>query len=78
MKINQCKVMFNNLLQTGNLNKYAFIMFFFSLTSRTEFLMEKSGSLPYYDFYLNWYNIVYHDTVIQLQFMIMVIFTENL
>jgi hypothetical protein len=40
--------------------------------------MEKSGSLPYYDFYLNWYNIVYHDTVIQLQFMIMVIFTENL
>jgi len=40
--------------------------------------MEKSGFLPYYDSYFNWYNIVYHDTVIQLQFMIMVIITDTL
>ena len=40
--------------------------------------MEKNGSLSYYDFYFNWYNIVYHDTVIELQFIIMVIFTDNL
>jgi hypothetical protein len=40
--------------------------------------MEKNGSLSYYDFYFNWYNIVYHNMVIELQFMIMVIFTDNL
>ena len=78
--------MFNNLLQTANLKKICFynvkalllLLYFLSLISRTKFLMEKNGSLSYYDFYFNWYNIVYHDTVIELQFMIMVIFTDNL
>ena len=40
-------------------------------------MIEKNGPLPYYDFYFNWYHIVYHDSVIELQFMIMVIFTNN-